>query len=246
MVTGVKLEGLSKSFGDVKIIPGLNLDIQPGEFVALLGPSGCGKTTVLRMIAGLDNPDRGSISIGSEVVFEKSKGTNVPPEKRNLGMVFQSYAIWPHMTVLENVAFGLRCKGIKLGERRRQSLDWLDRVKMVELANRMPNQLSGGQQQRVALARALASRPRILLMDEPLSNLDANLRVEMVGELQSLKKQMTMTVVYVTHDHQEATALSNRLAVMNHGQIEQYDNFPNIMQSPANEFVRRFFGFTSL
>ncbi|MBI1860245.1 MAG: ABC transporter ATP-binding protein [Deltaproteobacteria bacterium] len=240
MVEGVFLKGIKKSYGVVRVIEKLDLAIEGKSFVSLLGPSGCGKTTALRMIAGLETPNDGTILFGDRVVFDQNTHQNIPPEKRSLGMVFQSYAIWPHMTVLENVAFGLRCQGVSKKERHEKAMAWLETVRMKDLFDRKPNQLSGGQQQRVALARALASRPRILLMDEPLSNLDANLRYEMVSELLRIKETVPVTTIYVTHDHQEATRLSDRIALMNHGKVEQYDTVKNIAERPASDFVKHF------
>lgn len=239
-VSSVRMNEVSKWYGETVVVDSLNLEIHGGEFVTLLGPSGCGKTTVLRMIAGLDSPSKGMIQFGSQAVFDSNLGIDVPPERRGLGMVFQSYAVWPHMNVIDNASFGLRCQGIRKMERNEIAMQWLKRVKMDQLATRMPSQLSGGQQQRVALARALASGPKILLMDEPLSNLDANLRSDLVAELKSLKKEVKTTVIYVTHDHEEAKQLSDRTALMNLGRIEQYDQFSEILRNPGSPFVKSF------
>jgi iron(III) transport system ATP-binding protein len=228
-------------YGKTVAVDGVDLDIGKGEFMTFLGPSGCGKTTTLRMIAGLIEPTEGEISVGGKLL--SSPGTKVvPPEKRNMGMVFQSYAVWPHMTVFENVAFPLRnLKKSKeeIGKRVRAALEL---VKLDGLEDRYPSNLSGGQQQRVALARAMAIEPDILLFDEPLSNLDAKLREEMRFELKEIQRRIGVTSIYVTHDQAEAMAISDRIAVMSHGQIKQIGKPREIYDSPEDPFTAEFIG----
>jgi len=236
----VRTEKLTKNYGSNEVVPSLDLSITKNEFVSLLGPSGCGKTTILRMIAGLETPSTGKIFIGDQVVYSDAEGINIPPEKRSLGMVFQSYAVWPHMTVLENVLFPLKCRKVDKYERGERALQALKSVRLEGLEGRKPNQLSGGQQQRVALARALVSRPQVLLLDEPLSNLDANLRDEMCEEIRHIKTAFPMTMIYVTHDQSEAFRLSDRIAVLNQGRIEQLGSPTEIRANPANGFVKKF------
>lgn len=232
----IQLEGLSKRFGTVTALDNLTLEVREGEFFTLLGPSGCGKTTTLRLIAGLEVPTAGRILIDGRDV------THVPANRRNVGMVFQNYALFPHLNVFENVAFGLRARGLPksvVDERVRKALRL---VHLAHLETRKPSQLSGGQQQRVALARALAIQPSILLLDEPLSNLDAKLREETRAELQRLQKSSGITTVYVTHDQSEAFALSDRVAIMNAGRCEQVGTPAEIYLRPATAFVARFIG----
>jgi len=237
----VELRKLRKLYGKTVAVDGVDLDIGKGEFMTFLGPSGCGKTTTLRMIAGLIEPTEGEISVGGKLL--SSPGTKVvPPEKRNMGMVFQSYAVWPHMTVFENVAFPLRnLKKSKeeIGKRVRAALEL---VKLDGLEDRYPSNLSGGQQQRVALARAMAIEPDILLFDEPLSNLDAKLREEMRFELKEIQRRIGVTSIYVTHDQAEAMAISDRIAVMSHGQIKQIGKPREIYDSPEDPFTAEFIG----
>ncbi|MBO8142393.1 MAG: ABC transporter ATP-binding protein [Firmicutes bacterium] len=232
----IQLIGLSKRFGPVTAVDRVSLEIHDGEFFTLLGPSGCGKTTTLRAIAGLETPDEGQIVVDGKDI------TYLPANRRRVGMVFQNYALFPHMNVFENVAFGLRARGEpaqEIAHRVRQSLAL---VRLDGFADRKPGQLSGGQQQRVALARALACRPEILLLDEPLSNLDAKLREETRTEIQRLQKESGITTVYVTHDQSEALALSDRIAVMNNGRLEQVGTPAEIYGKPATAFVARFIG----
>lgn len=236
----VRIEKLEKRYGNVVVVPGLDLFIQEREFVSLLGPSGCGKTTILRMVAGLESPTGGKISLGDKTVFDGNPAKMVPPEKRNLGMVFQSYAVWPHMTVLDNVAFPLKCRKVPSAERREKAMAALKSVRLEGYEKRKPNQLSGGQQQRVALARALVARPNVLLLDEPLSNLDANLRDEMVEEIRHIKTQFPMTMIYVTHDQSEAFRLSDRIALLNQGRIEQLASPKEMREQPKSDFVKKF------
>ena len=236
----VELRRLSKRYGSTTAVRDLDLAIAEGEIAALVGPSGCGKTTVLRMIAGLVEPDGGAILIGGTDV------TRTPVHKRELGLVFQSYALFPHLTVFENVAFGLRRRGVGEAEIRRRVAAALDLVRLGELASRHPRQLSGGQQQRVALARSVVTEPRVLLLDEPLSNLDALLRDEMRVELRRLQQRLRITTVIVTHDQQEALTLADRVAVMNRGRIEQYASPQEVYDHPASVFVAGFVGRSNL
>jgi spermidine/putrescine ABC transporter ATP-binding subunit len=230
------LRGLRKSFGSVVAVDGVSLEAAPGEFLSLLGPSGCGKSTVLRMVAGLVEPDAGQIVLGGTDI------TRVPVHRRNLGLVFQSYALFPHMTVFENVAFGLRRRRVPDAEVRARVERLLELVRLGPLGARHPRELSGGQQQRVALARALVTEPRVLLLDEPLSNLDALLRDEMRLELKRLQERLGTTMIFVTHDQAEALALSDRVVVMDHGHIEQSGRPQEVYRRPATGFVARFLG----
>ena len=236
----IVIRNLHKRLGNQPILTGLNLEMQDREFVTLLGPSGCGKTTTLRILAGFLTPDDGEVIVDGVVV--SSPKAVVPPEKRRMGMVFQNYAVWPHMTVFENVAFGLR-----LAKRPRDAIargvaDTLRLVGLAGMEKRYPANLSGGQQQRVALARSLVMEPAILLLDEPLSNLDAKLRERMRAELKDLQRRTGITFVYVTHDQAEAMALSDRVAVLDHGLLQQYDTPRAIYERPANLFVADFMG----
>jgi iron(III) transport system ATP-binding protein len=227
-------------------VDGVSFSVPEGGFYTLLGPSGCGKTTTLRCIAGLERPDRGTIQLGDTVVM--SDRIFVPPHRRDIGMVFQSYAVWPHMTVFENVAFPLRVGGRKLGEQevRAKVMAALDLVGLAGFERRMATQLSGGQQQRLSLARALVRAPAVLLLDEPLSNLDAKLRERMRGELLLIQKRTGITTLFVTHDQVEALSMSDRIAVMDRGRIVQEGTPQEIYHSPANEFVAGFIGSTNL
>lgn len=237
----IVLNNIVKSFSGKTVIDGINLSMESGAFTTLLGPSGCGKTTLLRMIAGLETPDQGEIYFDDRCVFSSSKRMNLPPEKRGLGFVFQDFALWPHMTIFENVAFGLRTRGETDGLKTRV-MDALKSVQLEGFEERYPHQLSGGQQQRVAFARAVAVRPPCILFDEPLSALDAILREEMRSELKSLVSRLGTTAVFVTHDQIEAMSMSDRIAVMNQGRVEQYDGPEEIYHHPATPFVARFVG----
>ena len=234
----IQIKKLTKRFGPVVALHHLDLTINPGELFFLLGPSGCGKTTLLRCLAGFYLPDEGQIFFGDDEV------TRLAPHKRNTGMVFQSYALWPHMTVAENVAFGLEERDVPPDEIRRRAGEALESVHMSPYADRKPNQLSGGQQQRVALARALVVRPRCLLLDEPLSNLDAKLRLEMRGEIRRVCKEFQLTTIYVTHDQKEALSISDRMAVLDGGRILQVGEPHEIYRRPVSKTVANFIGET--
>jgi len=236
MSVAVSVDKVVKKFGSFCAVREVSIAIQPGELFFLLGPSGCGKTTLLRCIAGFHTPDAGRILIGERDV------TPLPPYKRDTGMMFQSYALWPHMTVAENVAFGLEMRKVPRAEIRRRVMDALERVHLADRAKTRPNQLSGGQQQRVALARALVIEPQCLLLDEPLSNLDAMLRLEMRVEIRRICKQSGLTAVYVTHDQKEALSIADRLAVMRDGVIEQVGTPEEVYRTPVNRFVAGFIG----
>ncbi len=242
-MTDINLERIVKRFGpDALAVDDLSLHVAPGSFVCLLGPSGCGKTTTLRMISGLERVDSGVVTVGGEIFDSPEKNIFVKPENRKLGLVFQSYALWPHMTVEENVEFGLKMQKINKEERSKIISSSLNLLRMESYRKRYPAQLSGGQQQRVALARMLAVQPNILLLDEPLSNLDAALRLQMRSELKSLHERLGNTVVFVTHDQLEAMSLATHVAVMNEGRLEQYDDPMTIYQKPATDFVATFVG----
>ncbi|WP_336964593.1 ABC transporter ATP-binding protein [Sphingobium aquiterrae] len=241
-MSDVYVEKLSKRFGDVTALHGVDLHVAEGEFLTLLGPSGCGKSTTLFAIAGLDRPTGGTIRVGSNVFFDAGRGIDVPPEHRNLGLVFQSYALWPHMSVRQNLAFPLKLRGVGKAEQASRIAEALSLVDMEDYADRLPHELSGGQQQRVALARTLVFRPTLLLLDEPLSNLDAKLRIKARGWLKQLQRQLGLTTIYVTHDQEEALALSDRIAVMERGRIAQLDRPEVIYTRPANAFVADFVG----
>ncbi len=236
----ITIKQVTKAFGDVVVLKEFNEVFQDKEFITLLGPSGCGKTTMLRMIAGFEKPTSGEISIDGRVV--SSEKTFVPPEKRDIGMVFQSYAVWPHMTVFDNVAYPLKIKKLDKATIK-QKVDWiLEAVHLSQYAQRIPSQLSGGQQQRVALGRALVAEPKLLLLDEPLSNLDAKLRESMRFEIKEIQKNFGISVVYVTHDQSEAMAMSDRVIVINRGVIQQIGTPIEIYRNPANQFVADFLG----
>ncbi len=235
----VVLEDVTKSFADVKAVDSISLNVNEGELFFLLGPSGCGKTTTLRLIAGFYKPEKGRIFFDGELM------NNVPPNKRNVGMVFQNYALWPHMTVYDNITYGLKVRGVPASLRVKKAKEILRIVKMEKYAARYPNQLSGGQQQRIALARALVIEPDVLLLDEPLSNLDAKLRLETREEIRRIQKELGITTIYVTHDQNEALSMADRIAVMNEGRIEQIGTPRDIYNDPANRFVAGFIGETN-
>ena len=239
---GVRLENVSKIYIDpktnkpFKAVDAINVDIKPGEFVTLLGPSGCGKTTTLRMIAGFESPDEGEIYLGDQAINE------LTPNKRDTAMVFQSYALFPHMNIFDNVAYGLKLRKVPKAEIRTRVFDMLKLVGLEGMENRFTNQLSGGQQQRVALARALIVEPGVLLFDEPLSNLDAKLRVYMRTEIRRIQQQFGITAIYVTHDQSEAMSISDNIIIMNKGHIAQMDTPQQVYYNPASEFVADFIG----
>jgi ABC-type sugar transport system ATPase subunit len=238
----IELKAVSKTYGRVRALDRINLTIPEGEFLVLLGPSGCGKTTLLRCIAGLERPDEGDIFIDGKPVFSASRGITVPAGRRNLGMVFQSYALWPHMTVRDNLGFGLRLQKMSRKEIEERIHSVLRNLGMDDLEERYPSELSGGQQQRVALGRLLATKPPLFLMDEPLSNLDARLRLDMRSELKRLHHDLGVTTIYVTHDQTEAMTMASQVVVMKAGQIQQHDPPHKIYDRPANLFVAEFIG----
>ena len=242
----IEVADLYIQYGTVVAVRGVSFTVQPGEQLTLLGPSGCGKTTTLRALAGLERPGSGTIRIGGQVVYSSAQGIDIPAEKRGLSMVFQSYAIWPHMTVFDNVAYGLRVRRRPRAEIDTRARAALDLVQMGAYADRRASQLSGGQQQRVALARACAFSPQVLLFDEPLSNLDAKLRGDMRLELRELQHRLGVTSVYVTHDLEEALAMSDRIVVMRDGIIEQAGTPTEIYERPRNAFVADFVGSSNL
>jgi spermidine/putrescine transport system ATP-binding protein len=237
---GVVLDGVSKRFADVQAVDGISLAVRQGEFFSLLGPSGCGKTTTLRMIAGFERPDTGRILIGDADV------TETPPHRRPVNTVFQSYALFPHLTVADNVGFGLRFRSLSTAEKRARVEETLELVRLGGFGRRKPHQLSGGQQQRVALARALILSPDVLLLDEPLGALDAKLRRELQIELKSIQREVGITFLYVTHDQEEALTMSDRLAVMAHGRVEQLGTPRDVYERPETAFVADFIGVSNL
>ena len=240
MSVEIHINDVIKRYGDLTIIPGLTENIQNGEFFTLLGPSGCGKTTLLRMIAGFNSIEGGDICFNEQVI------NDIPAHKRNIGMVFQSYAIFPHLTVRENVEYGLKLRKLSKAEMKKRVDDILEVVQITEYQDRLPERLSGGQQQRVALARAIVIHPSVLLMDEPLSNLDAKLRVEMRAAIREVQKQVGITTVYVTHDQEEALSISDRIAVMKQGEIQQTAHPHTVYTRPYNVFVSTFIGHSNL
>src|SRR6188472_1256470 len=232
----VRLDGIRKDFGGVTALCGITLDIARRQFVTLLGPSGCGKTTLLRIIAGLETPTAGDVYFGDERV------THRPPQARPLGFAFQRYALFPHLTVLENVAFGLKVRGVPAKKRRQRAQQMLELVHLPDLANRLPSQISGGQAQRVALARALAPEPSVLLLDEPLTALDAKVREDLRAEIKDLQSRLSITTIMVTHDQHEAMEMADRIVVMNRGRIEQIGRAADLYERPASRFVAQFIG----
>jgi iron(III) transport system ATP-binding protein len=242
----VKINGLDKHFGPETAVLDFNILIEQGEFVTLLGPSGCGKTTTLRCVAGLERPDGGEIHIGDKLVASHPKDIYLNPEDRNIGMVFQSYAVWPHMTVFNNVAYGLKVRKVSKTETRKKTMRALELVGLDQQADRYATKLSGGQRQRVALARAIVYEPNVILFDEPLSNLDAKLREQMRDEIVRLQKEVGITSIFVTHDQSEALVMSDRVVVMDKAVIQQVGNPQDIYANPANAFVANFIGVTSL
>jgi len=245
-VSAIVIEQLGRRYGDVQAVADVNLQVQPGEFVTLLGPSGCGKTTTLRMVAGLERASSGRIRIGELLASDPAAGIHVPPERRSLGMVFQSYAIWPHLSVFENVAYPLRIRRRPQAEVRQRVVEALRLVELEAYAERPAPALSGGQQQRVAIARALVFEPQVLLLDEPMSNLDARLRTQMGDDFRRLQQRLRITTLYVTHDQSEAMALSDRVVVMHGGRILQLGPPAEVYHRPATAAVASFFGTPNL
>jgi multiple sugar transport system ATP-binding protein len=242
MSTTITIKNLSKHFGKVVALDHVSLVIEPETFVTLLGPSGCGKTTLLRCVAGLEDPDGGEIYIGNELVFSYDQGISLPPGKRELGLVFQNYALWPHMKVDKNITFALEIQKMPKAEMEKRVKESLKEVQMEGYEDRYPREMSGGQQQRIALARMLAYRPKVFLMDEPLSNLDARLRMDMRAELKRLHHISGATTIYVTHDQVEALTMSTNIAVMKEGVLQQLDTPDIVYHYPANLFVADFIG----
>ena len=236
----IQIRALTKSFGDVKAVAGVDLDIEAGEFLTLLGPSGSGKTTVLRMIAGFETPDSGSIFLNGKEI------TQLPAYERDVNTVFQDYALFPHMNVITNIEYGLKVKGVDKNERRKKAIVALEQVRLAGYEERKPSQLSGGQRQRVALARALVNRPAVLLLDEPLGALDLKLRQQMQIELKQLQREVGITFIFVTHDQEEALTMSDRIAVFDKGKIQQIDKPAKIYEMPQNKFVADFVGISNL
>jgi putative spermidine/putrescine transport system ATP-binding protein len=239
-VPDIRLRGLVKRYGDQAAVDGIDLDVHRGEFFTLLGPSGSGKTTTLRMIAGFERPDTGTVELAGEEVSGR------PPFERDVNTVFQDYALFPHLSVADNIAYGLRVKKVPKPERRTRVQEALDMVRLPSLGGRKPSQLSGGQRQRVALARAIVNRPRVLLLDEPLGALDLKLRQEMQVELKRIQQEVGITFVYVTHDQEEALTMSDRLAVFNDGRIEQVGDPAEVYEHPASEFIAGFVGISNV
>jgi putative spermidine/putrescine transport system ATP-binding protein len=235
----VRMQGLSRHYGPVVALDDLDLIVQPGELIALLGPSGCGKTTTLRLLAGLEDADTGTISVGGKDI------TRLPASKRDMGMVFQAYSLFPHMTVKQNVGFGLRLRGVSATERDRRALAMLELVELSSQADRYPSQISGGQQQRVALARALAIEPQVLLLDEPLSALDAKVRAQLRDQIRRIQLEIGITTLFVTHDQEEALAIADRVGVMRAGRIEQLAPPTDVYSRPATSFVAEFVGLSN-
>ena len=236
----LSIQHVKKTFGDLTVVQDFNLDVGPGEFVSFLGPSGCGKTTVLRMVAGFEEPTAGSIVIAGKDV------TRLKPNQRNIGMVFQAYALFPNLTVAQNIAFGLKVAGMPRADTDARVAEMLNLIKLPQFGDRYPYQLSGGQQQRVALARAIAPKPKLLLLDEPLSALDANVRVSLRDEIRSIQKELGITTVFVTHDQEEALSISDRIVVMYGGKAEQVGTPFEIYNRPSTKFVANFVGTLNL
>ena len=230
----IKVEGITKKFNNVKVLSNISFEVRKGEFLSILGPSGCGKTTLLRILIGIETPDKGHIYIDNKEI------TNLNPSKRNMGIVFQNYALFPNMTVLQNVEYALKIKKETKKIARERALDILEKVGLLDQINKKPHELSGGQQQRVAIARTLALNPNVILFDEPMSALDANNRLHLRKEFKEIQKQFGITIIYITHDQEEAFSLSDRVMVMNNGIIEQLDTPNKIFNKPANDYVRNF------
>lgn len=241
----IELKQVTKRFGDVTAVDRLNIEMPQGECLAMLGPSGCGKTTTLRMVAGFEDLDEGEIRVGDRLLSAKAKNFYVPPEHRNFGMVFQAFAVWPHLNVYENVAFPLRIRNLPRAEIKSRTEEALKHTNLLSVAKGSPNDLSGGGKQRIALARALAIRPDVMLLDEPLSSLDPHFREEMRFEIKDLQRKFGFSILYVTHDQSEAMALSDRILVMRHGVVQQVGTPIEVYSAPANRFVFEFIGLSS-
>jgi iron(III) transport system ATP-binding protein len=246
MDIAVGLSGISKSFGSLTVLDDVNLTVAEGSFTSLLGPSGCGKTTLLNIIGGLDRPTAGEIRFGSDPIYSDRQGINVPTEHRNIGYVFQSYALWPHMTVLQNVGYALKIRRAPAAERQQRSREMLEKLELGALADRYPFQLSGGQQQRVAIARSLVYRPRLLLLDEPLSNLDAQLRERARAWLRSVHESFGLTTILVTHDQSEALSMSDQVVLLSRGSVEQVGTAAEVYERPLTAHVAEFVGGANL
>jgi iron(III) transport system ATP-binding protein len=247
MTQSLILRNVTKYFGDVTAVGNLSFQLEQGECFSMLGPSGCGKTTTLRMIAGFEDLDEGEILLRDKVISSRPKNFYLPPEKRDFGMVFQAFAVWPHLTVAKNVSFPLEIRGLSRGEINDKTRKALEYTGLLQTANSYPNELSGGQKQRIALARSISFNPQVMLLDEPLSNLDQKMREEMRFEIKDLQRKFNFTVIYVTHDQAEAMALSDRIMVMSMGGVvEQLDTPINVYTNPANRFVFEFIGLSSL
>src|ERR671930_1423212 len=242
----IQIDNLVKTFGEQRALDGVSFSVEEGELFTLLGPSGCGKSTTLMSIAGFQQPEEGCITVRGETFFDTARRINVAAERRNLGIVFQSYAVWPHMTVFQNLAFPLEVRRMKRGAVRERVHEILELVEMREYAARYPHQLSGGQQQRVALARALVYSPSVLLLDEPFSNLDAKLRVRARTWVKDLQRTLGLTTIFVTHDQDEALSMSDRVVVMSAGRIQQVGTPEEVYRAPANRFVAEFVGRVNL
>ena len=245
MMSFIRLTDVTKRFGEVTAVNRLGLEIAQGECFSILGPSGCGKTTTLRMMAGFEDLDEGEISVGERLISSSARKYYLPPEKRDFGMVFQAFAVWPHLNVFENVAFPLRLKKLDRGEINRRTGEALKHTGLAQAAKSYPNELSGGEKQRIALARALVVNPAVMLLDEPLSNLDPHLREEMRFEIKDLQRKFGFSIIYVTHDQAEAMALSDRIMVMDLGVVQQVDTPLNVYNNPANKFVFGFIGLSN-
>lgn len=239
-MVSISLHNITKSYAQKRVLDTVSLQIEDGEFIAVLGPSGCGKTTLLRLLAGFENPDEGTVRLGGITVASPEE--SLAPEKRNVGIVFQNYALWPHMSVAQNVGYALKIAGVPAAERNRRSLEALAVVGMESLGDRAPSDLSGGQRQRVALARCLAANPSVVLLDEPLANLDVHLRASMEREFVDFHRRTRATMIYITHDQSEAMALADRIAVMDGGRIVQFARPSELYREPQNEMVARFIG----
>ena len=245
-MANVRFENITVGYGDHMVLKDFSLEVQSGQIVCLVGPSGCGKTTLVRALLGLNKPETGSITVGNKVLFDAKKRVNVPAEKRNIGIVFQDYAVWPHMTVIENVSYPLKKQRCPKDEIKQRAMHALEQVRMTEYANHLPSQLSGGQQQRVAIARALVTDSDVVVMDEPITNLDAKLREEMLLEIRMIQNRLGATILYITHDQQSALQLCDKMAIMQpDGSLCQFGSDEEIILNPANRFVFEFVGISN-